>query len=85
MVARGCLGTGIVPLLQESETALVRIDEATTMERRRFLSSTLPDRFIVHTRVALSQEPPECVRTVFQGVGHVVTLNESREGRAARV
>jgi hypothetical protein len=34
----------------------------------------------VATRVTLSQEPPECARTVFEGVGHAVALNESRKG-----
>ena len=34
----------------------------------------------VATHVAISQEPPECVRTVFNGIGHVVALNESKKG-----
>lgn len=32
------------------------------------------------TRVVVSQEPPACVRTVFDGVGHVVPLPESKNG-----
>ncbi|WP_437993098.1 hypothetical protein [Sorangium sp. So ce145] len=32
------------------------------------------------TRVVVSQEPPACVRTVFDGVGHVVPLPESKHG-----
>ncbi len=32
------------------------------------------------TRVVVSREPPACVRTVFDGVGHVVPLPESNNG-----